>query len=56
MIFVGVDWAEAHHDLAVKDATGKTLARRRISDDLEGVRHLHEVLACYIDDPSEPLF
>jgi len=55
MIFVGVDWAEAHHDLAVKDAAGKTLAKRRITDDLEGVRHLHEVLACYTDDPSEVL-
>ena len=28
MIFVGVDWAEAHHDVHVEDEDGKRLGRR----------------------------
>ena len=27
MIFVGVDWAEAHHDVCVLDEAGAVLAR-----------------------------
>jgi hypothetical protein len=29
-IFVGDDWAEAHHDVHLMDDTGRTLARRRL--------------------------
>lgn len=29
MIFVGVDWAEAHHDVCVLDQAGAVLGRRR---------------------------
>jgi hypothetical protein len=31
--FCGIDWAETHHDVAVVDAEGRLLARRRIRDD-----------------------
>jgi len=27
MIFVGVDWAEAHHDVCVLDSEGRVLVR-----------------------------
>ena len=37
MIFVGIDWAEAHHDICVLDTEGKVLATRRIREGLEGV-------------------
>jgi len=30
MIFVGVDWAEAHHDVFVQDEDGKRLAGGRL--------------------------
>ena len=30
MIFVGVDWAEAHHDVCVLDSEGRVLVRGSI--------------------------
>src|ERR1035437_281395 len=45
MLFVGVDWAEAHHDVCVVDIEGRVLGRRRISDSLAGVRELHALVA-----------
>ena len=53
MIFVGVDWAEAHHDICVLDEAGAVLARKRIPDTLEGVRALHELLAPYAEESNE---
>ena len=45
MLFVGVDWAEAHHDVCVVDIEGRVLGRRRISDSLAGVSELHALVA-----------
>jgi transposase len=53
VIFVGDDWAEAHHDVHVMDETGKRLASRRIPEGLEGVRRFHEIVADLVDDPNE---
>jgi transposase len=53
MIFVGVDWAEAHHDVCVLDSEGGVLGRRRVNDTLEGVRDLHALLATCVDDEPE---
>lgn len=53
MIFVGVDWAEAHHDVCVLDEEGSVLDRRRVLDSLEGLRQLVEVAAEHAEDPSE---
>lgn len=44
-IYCGIDWAEAHHDVAVIDDTGQRLAKARISDDLRGFAALCELLA-----------
>ena len=55
MIFVGVDWAEAHHDICVLDEAGEVLARKRIPDTLLGVRALHELLGARADEPEEVL-
>jgi hypothetical protein len=52
MIFVGVDWAEVHHDVTVLDAAGAVLGHLRIPDTIEGVGRLHALVAEYIDDPS----
>ena len=32
MLFVGDDWAEAHHDIEIQDETGRVLARRRLPE------------------------
>ncbi len=53
MIFVGVDWAEAHHDICVLDEAGDVLARKRIPDTLVGVRALHELLSEHAEEPAE---
>ncbi len=55
MIFVGVDWAEAHHDICVLDEAGEVLARKRIPDTLTGVRALHELLGEHAEEPEEVL-
>jgi hypothetical protein len=55
MIFVGVDWSEAHHDVCVLDEAGDVLARKKIPDTCEGVRALHEMLAAYVEEPDEVL-
>ena len=31
MIFVGIDWAEAHHDVCLLDDGGQVLAKRRVA-------------------------
>jgi transposase len=53
MVFVGIDWAEAHHDVCLLDAEGMVLGKRRIADGLEGVRRLHELVAEHADEPEQ---
>src|SRR3989442_1280355 len=53
MIFVGIDWAEAHHDICVLDESGGMLAKRRIAEGLEGVRQLHALLAEHATEPQQ---
>ena len=52
MIFVGIDWAEAHHDVCLLDNEGEVLATRRIPEGLEGVARLHALLAEHTDEPE----
>ena len=53
MIYVGIDWAEAHHDVCVLDEDGGILAKGRVADDLEGVARLHQMAADHAEEPSE---
>ena len=53
MIFVGVDWAEAHHDVCVLDTNGKVLARKQIRDSLAGVGELHALVADHLRDDDD---
>jgi hypothetical protein len=53
MIFVGVDWAEVHHDVTMLDQAGTALGRLRIPDTLEGVRRVHALVAEHVDDPTQ---
>ena len=52
MIFVGVDWAEAHHDVCVLDERGMVLGRRRVSDGVAGVAELHALVAEHAEDSA----
>ena len=53
MIFVGVDWAEAHHDVLVQDENGKRLAGGRLPEGVEGIARFHELVGNHVDEPSE---
>ena len=53
MIFVGDDWAEAHHDVYLCDESGKKLAARRVPEGIGGIAVLHELVAVHADDPGE---
>jgi hypothetical protein len=53
MIFVGVDWAEAHHDVCVLDDKGKVLERKRVADSLGGLRELHALVANHLNDDDD---
>jgi transposase len=53
MIFVGVDWAEAHHDVHVADEGGQRLSKARLPEGVEGVARLHEIVGAHVEDPSE---
>lgn len=44
-IYCGIDWAEAHHDVAVIDDAGRRLVKARITDDLAGLTALCQLLA-----------
>jgi hypothetical protein len=54
VLFVGDDWAEAHHDLEIEDETGRVLARRRLPEGLAGITTLHELVAEHLDPAAEP--
>ena len=53
MIFVGVDWAEVHHDVCVLDGEGNVLGRRRIADSFAGVGELHALVAEHLGDDDD---
>jgi transposase len=53
VIFVGVDWAEAHHDVHVSDEEGRQLGRARVPEGVEGVARFHQLVAEHVEDPSE---
>jgi transposase len=53
VLFVGLDWAEEHHDVVVMDEFGGVVARRRIPEGLTGLAVLHELLAAQVADPAE---
>src|SRR5262245_15368755 len=54
-VFVGHDWAEAHHDVFVEDHTGRRLAAARLPEGVEGVRGFHELVAGSVDEPADVL-
>ena len=53
MIFVGVDWAEAHHDACVIDEAGEVLGRARVPDGIDGVARLHALIGEHAEEAGE---
>jgi transposase len=54
-VFVGHDWAEAHHDVFIEDDTGRKLGAARLAEGIEGVRRFHELIAAYVEAPGDVL-
>jgi len=52
-VFVGDDWAEAHHDVHLMNEAGDRLAARRVPEGLDGIAALHALVADHATDPGE---
>ena len=52
-VFVGDDWAEAHHDVHVMDSAGEKLAGMRLAHGLDGIARFHELIAGFVDEPGQ---
>jgi transposase len=54
VLFLGNDWAEAHHDIELQDDLGRVLVRRRLPEGVAGLGQLHGLIAEHLDDDDEP--
>lgn len=54
MLFIGDDWAEAHHDIEIQDEAGRRLVRRRLPEGVAGIAALHAAVADHLGD-GEPV-
>ena len=52
MVFLGVDWAEEHHDVCLLDERGQVLGRARVANSLEGVSRIHALVADHAEEPE----
>ncbi len=53
MLYVGDDWAEAHHDVEIVNEAGRVLARRRVPEGVAGLSLLHELIADQLGEDDE---
>ncbi|MGH3181324.1 MAG: IS110 family transposase [Streptosporangiaceae bacterium] len=53
MIFVGVDWAEAHHDVHLADEQGTRLAKARLPEGVDGIARFHELVGSHVEDAAD---
>ena len=52
-VFVGDDWAEAHHDVHLMNEAGDRLAAKRLAEGLDGIAGLHALIADHATDPGD---
>jgi len=53
VIFVGIDWSEAHHDVCVLDVEGRVVAKGRVPEGVEGLARLHVLVGSHAEEPSD---
>jgi transposase len=53
LLFVGDDWAEAHHDVELMDATGRRLVKARLPEGVVGMARLHAMIAEALGEDAE---
>ncbi len=49
-LFVGVDWAEEHHDVCVMGSDGRVRAKGRVGNDLAGIAKIHNLIGGTVPD------
>jgi transposase len=54
VLFVGVDWAEDHHDVCAMAEDGTVLVTRRVTDSVAGIGDLHGLIADHVGN-EEPV-
>jgi len=52
VVFLGVDWAEEHHDVCLLGERGQVLGRARVANSLEGVSRIHALVADHAEEPE----
>ncbi|MFC9768544.1 IS110 family transposase [Rhodococcus jostii] len=50
MLFIGDDWAEAHHDVELMDAAGRRLSKARLPEGVAGIARLHALIGDQLGD------
>ena len=55
LYYCGIDWATEHHDVAVINADGRVVARRRVDNDAAGFTELLTLLAEAGDTAEHPI-
>src|ERR687893_737821 len=53
VLFIGDDWAEAHHDVELVDQDGRRLVRRRLPEGIDGLAALHALVAEHLAEDAE---
>jgi len=53
MWYVGIDWADTHHDVLVLDDAGRRTGSRRVANSQEGLEELQQVLLSTTPNPEE---
>jgi transposase len=54
VLYLGDDWAEAHHDVELQDDQGRVLARCRVPEGVTGLGQLHALIADHLGEDDEP--
>jgi transposase len=54
VLFIGDDWAEAHHDVEILDEQGRRLARRRLPEGVAGIGALHALVGDHLGEDDQP--
>jgi transposase len=54
VLFVGDDWAEDHHDIAIQDLDGRVLRVARVDEGMAGTARLHGLIAEFLGDDDGP--
>ncbi len=54
-LYCGIDWATAHHDVAIIDVDGRVMARGRVGNDAAGFAQLLTLLAEAGDSAEHPI-